>query len=84
MPAPERTLINHTIALAETVPEKEGGRAWMALNMATEAKAGFGAFTVGTKETGREIDFIALRKAQAAATPWSEELIADLMPGRRG
>lgn len=63
---------------------KEGGRAWMALNMATEAKAGFGAFTVGTKETGREIDFIALRKAQATAMPWSEELIADLMPGRRG
>jgi len=112
MPTPERTLINHTIPLAETVPgvvvekrpartekggeelrkskleawnrSKEGGRAWMALDMATEAKVGFGAFAVGTKETGREIDFIALRRAQAAGTPWSKESIADLMPGWRG
>ncbi len=59
---------------------KESGRAWMAANMATEAKAGFSAFAVGTKDTGREIDFLALRRAQAAGMPWSDELIASLMP----
>jgi 6-oxo-cyclohex-1-ene-carbonyl-CoA hydrolase len=59
---------------------KESGRSWLALNMATEAKAGFGAFAVGTKETGREIDFVALRRAQALGAPWTPELIDNLMP----
>jgi 6-oxo-cyclohex-1-ene-carbonyl-CoA hydrolase len=59
---------------------KESSRAWQALNMATEAKAGFGAFAAGTKETGREIDFVALRRAQALGAPWTPELIDSLMP----
>jgi 6-oxo-cyclohex-1-ene-carbonyl-CoA hydrolase len=59
---------------------KDSGRAWLALNMTTEAKAGFGAFAVGTKETGREIDFVALRRAQALGAPWTPELVDSVMP----
>jgi len=59
---------------------KENARAWLALNMMTEARAGFRAFNEGTRETGREIDFIALRRALAANTPWSDELTESVMP----
>jgi 6-oxo-cyclohex-1-ene-carbonyl-CoA hydrolase len=60
---------------------KENSRAWLALNMMTEARAGFRAFNEGTKETGREVDFVALRRALAANTPWSDKLTASIMPG---
>ena len=60
---------------------KENSRAWLALNMMTEARAGFRAFNEGTKETGREVDFVALRRALAANTPWSDQLTASIMPG---
>lgn len=60
---------------------KENSRAWLALNMMTEARAGFRAFNEGTRETGREIDFIALRHALAANTPWNDDLTESLMPG---
>jgi 6-oxo-cyclohex-1-ene-carbonyl-CoA hydrolase len=63
---------------------KENSRAWLALNMMTEARAGFRAFNEGTRETGREIDFIALRRALAANTPWSDELTQSVMPRPRG
>jgi len=59
---------------------KENSRAWLALNMMTEARAGFRAFNEGTRETGREIDFIALRLALAANTPWSDELTESVLP----
>lgn len=59
---------------------KEGARAWLALNMMTEARAGFRAFNEGTAETGREIDFVGLRQALAKGTPWSPELTQSLMP----
>ncbi len=42
----------------------ESSRSWLALNMNTEAAAGFPAFHFGNKE-GREIDFVAMRKAIA-------------------
>ena len=60
---------------------KENARAWLALNMMTEARAGFRAFNEGTRETGREVDFIALRRALAANTPWSNELTDSIQPG---
>jgi 6-oxo-cyclohex-1-ene-carbonyl-CoA hydrolase len=63
---------------------KENARAWLALNMMTEARAGFRAFNEGTRETGREVDFIALRRALAANTPWSDELTEQIQPGARG
>ena len=61
---------------------KESSRAWLALNMMTEARAGFRAFNepVGKE---REIDFIALRLALAAGQPWTDELTESLLPAAR-
>jgi 6-oxo-cyclohex-1-ene-carbonyl-CoA hydrolase len=63
---------------------KENSRAWLALNMMNEANTGFRAFNEGNREVGREIDFVALRQALAEATPWSQDLIESLMPGKEG
>lgn len=57
----------------------ETNRSWLALNMMTEARAGFRAFNEGPKHR-REVDFIALRRALAEATPWTNELIDSIMP----
>jgi 6-oxo-cyclohex-1-ene-carbonyl-CoA hydrolase len=62
---------------------KENSRAWLALNMMTEARAGFRAFNEGTRETGREINFVALRQALARGAPWTDELTESVMPGAR-
>jgi len=61
---------------------KENSRAWLALNMMTEARAGFRAFNEGTRED-REIDFVALRQALAAGSPWTPELTESLLPAAR-
>ncbi len=61
---------------------KEDSRAWLALNMMTEARAGFRAFNEGTKES-REVDFVALRQALAQGTPWTDELTEFLLPRAR-
>ncbi len=58
---------------------KEDSRAWLALNMMNEARAGFRAFNEGPRNQ-REIDFVALRQALAQGTPWSEELVESLIP----
>ncbi len=63
---------------------KEDSRAWLALNMMNEARAGFRAFNEGSKEAGREIDFVKLRQALAVGAPWTPELIESLMPGAGG
>jgi 6-oxocyclohex-1-ene-carbonyl-CoA hydrolase len=60
---------------------KENSRAWLALNMMTEARAGFRAFNEGTKESGREVDFIALRRALAANGKWDDDLTDSILPG---
>ena len=57
----------------------ETNRSWLALNMMTEAKAGFRAFNEGPKHN-REVDFIALRRSLAKATPWTEQLFQEIMP----
>lgn len=62
---------------------REGNRAWLALNMMTEAKAGFRAFHEGTRESGREVDFIELRRRLARGEGWSEELIRAISPQHR-
>ena len=59
---------------------RENSRAWLALNMMTESRAGFRAFNEGNREVGREIDFVALRQALARGTPWSPELTESLIP----
>jgi len=60
---------------------KENSRAWLALNMMNEARTGFRAFNEGTRETGREIDFVKLRQGLAQGVPWTPDLIDSLMPG---
>src|SRR3974377_1844984 len=62
---------------------KENSRAWLALNMRREARAGFPAFNEGTRETGREVDFVALRRALAANAPWTDELTQSIPPRAR-
>ncbi len=59
---------------------KENSRAWLALNMMTEARAGFRAFNEGTKDS-REVDFVALRQALARGQGWTEAFTDSLMPG---
>jgi 6-oxo-cyclohex-1-ene-carbonyl-CoA hydrolase len=63
---------------------KENSRAWLGLNMMTEARAGFRAFNEGTKED-REVDFVALRQALARGEPWTDALTDSIQPrARRG
>ena len=59
---------------------KETNRAWLSLNMMTEAKAGFQAFHRGDREVGREVDFIELRLRLAAGETWGDDLIAAVSP----
>ena len=61
---------------------KENSRAWLALNMMTEARAGFRAFNEGTKES-REVDFVALRQALARGQAWNDAFTDGLMPAAR-
>ena len=58
---------------------KEGSREWLALNMMTEAKAGFQAFNDGPKEN-REVDFVKLRQLLAEGNEWNDELIRKVSP----
>jgi 6-oxo-cyclohex-1-ene-carbonyl-CoA hydrolase len=58
---------------------RETNRAWLSLNMMTEARAGFRAFHYGTKER-REVDFIRLRQRLAEGASWSDELIEEIAP----
>ncbi len=58
---------------------KENSRAWLALNMMTEARAGFTAFNEGTKED-REVDFLLLRQKLAAGESWVGPLHDSIQP----
>lgn len=58
---------------------KESNRDWLALNMMTEAKAGFKAFNEGPKHQ-REIDFIKLRQLLADGEPWTDEMHQAISP----
>lgn len=58
---------------------KENSREWLALNMMTEAKAGFCAFNEGPKEN-REVDFIKLRQLLAEGKEWNEEMMHAISP----
>ena len=61
----------------------ETNRAWLALNMMTEAKAGFRAFNEGPKDR-REVDFIELRRRLAQGATWDDELFAAIHPVAAG
>ena len=60
---------------------KENSRAWLSLNMMTEARMGFRAFNEGSREVGREVDFIKLRQELASGTKWTGEFTDSMMPG---
>jgi len=59
---------------------RESNRAWLGLNMMTEARAGFRAFHHGTRESGREVDFVALRQRLARGETWTDELFRAISP----
>lgn len=58
---------------------KESSREWLALNMMTEAKAGFKAFNEGPKDN-READFVKLRQLLADGHEWNDELHKAISP----
>jgi 6-oxo-cyclohex-1-ene-carbonyl-CoA hydrolase len=63
----------------------ETNRSWLALNMTTEAAAGFPAFHFGEKPD-REIDFVLLRQRIAEGARFDAELVRQVLPpaARRG
>lgn len=58
---------------------KESSREWLALNMMTEAKAGFRAFNEGPKEN-REVDFVKLRQLLAEGKEWNDDMHKTISP----
>lgn len=54
-------------------------RDWLALNMMTEARAGFRAFHEGPKGK-REVDFVKLRQMLAEGHPWNDDLYRAISP----
>ena len=62
---------------------KETNRAWLALNMMTEANAGFRAFHYGSKQQ-REVDFVLLRRRLAEGARWGEDLVREIAPWAAG
>jgi 6-oxo-cyclohex-1-ene-carbonyl-CoA hydrolase len=57
----------------------ESNRSWLALNMATEAAAGFPAFHYGGGKE-REIDFVLLRRRLAEGRPFDAALVREVLP----
>ncbi|HXH27934.1 MAG TPA: 6-oxocyclohex-1-ene-1-carbonyl-CoA hydratase [Candidatus Polarisedimenticolia bacterium] len=57
---------------------RETNRAWLALNMMTEGKAGFRAFHEGGKRC-READFLLLRRRLAEGRTWGDALIDEVI-----
>ena len=57
---------------------KESNRAWLGLNMMTEARAGFRAFNEGSKAC-READMLLLRRRLAEGAAWSEPLVDEIL-----
>jgi 6-oxo-cyclohex-1-ene-carbonyl-CoA hydrolase len=69
--------------LAHWDKNRETNRAWLGLNMMTEARAGFRAFNEGSREC-REPDFILLRQQLATGAPWNEKLTEDVLARAHG
>lgn len=64
--------------LAHWDANKETNRAWLGLNMMTEARTGFRAFNEGGRAC-READFLLLRKRLAEGAVWGTELVDELL-----
>jgi len=61
---------------------RESNRAWLALNMLSEGRAGFRAFHEGGKDC-READFLLLRRRLAEGATWGEELLEEVLAKAR-
>lgn len=59
---------------------RETNRAWLSLNMMTEAKSGFQAFHRGNREVGREVDYVDLRRRLAHGEQWGDDLQRAVSP----
>jgi 6-oxo-cyclohex-1-ene-carbonyl-CoA hydrolase len=57
---------------------RESNRAWLAMNMMTEGRAGFRAFHEGRKGC-READFLLLRRRLAEGARWNDELTEEIL-----
>ncbi|MDP2318388.1 MAG: 6-oxocyclohex-1-ene-1-carbonyl-CoA hydratase [Acidobacteriota bacterium] len=57
---------------------KESNRAWLGLNMMTEARAGFRAFNEGSKAC-READMLLLRRRLAEGATWGDALTDEIL-----
>jgi len=57
----------------------ETNRAWLALNMMTEGRAGFRAFNEGPPGR-REVDFIELRRRLARGETWNDDMFREIDP----
>jgi 6-oxo-cyclohex-1-ene-carbonyl-CoA hydrolase len=57
---------------------RESNRAWLALNMMTEGRAGFRAFHEGSRSC-READFLLLRRRLAEGAVWGDELTEEVI-----
>ncbi|GMV23424.1 MAG: hypothetical protein AMXMBFR57_33730 [Acidimicrobiia bacterium] len=63
--------------LAHWDRNRESNRAWLALNMMTEGRAGFRAFHEGSKAC-READFLLLRRRLAEGATWGDALTDEI------
>jgi 6-oxo-cyclohex-1-ene-carbonyl-CoA hydrolase len=62
---------------------RETNRAWLALNMMTEGRAGFRAFHEGPRDR-REVDFLLLRRRLAEGATWGDALTNEILPAPEG
>src|ERR1041384_1833356 len=65
--------------LANWYANSETNRSWLALNMNSEAAAGFPAFHFGEKPE-REIDFALLRRRLAEGARFDADLVREVLP----
>jgi 6-oxo-cyclohex-1-ene-carbonyl-CoA hydrolase len=61
----------------------ESNRAWLALNMMTEGRAGFRAFHEGSRSC-REVDFLLLRRRLAEGADWNDALTEEVLARAHG
>ena len=69
--------------LAHWDKNRESNRAWLALNMMTEGRAGFRAFHEGSRAC-REPDFLLLRRRLAEGATWGDELTEAILAKAHG
>jgi 6-oxo-cyclohex-1-ene-carbonyl-CoA hydrolase len=62
---------------------RETNRAWLGLNMMTEARAGFRAFHEGSRAC-REPDFLLLRRRLAEGAAWGDALTEEVLAKAHG